>query len=118
MAALEAEKVALEAEVAALRKRGPPRDGAQGKLAGAWGNKKDEDNADVEAAILTGGDVTAFQPMSGVFKRLPVVSHPSVISATDEMDRVVIRVFRQPAYRAAIVGYLSVLHVALLVAVI
>lgn len=124
VAVLEEEVATLTAQLEQARARAAASDrpaargpgAGAGAGAGGWGNKKDEDNSgDVEAAIMTGGDASGFQPVSSVLRRVPGVAHPKLVEITDEMDRAVIRVIRVPAYRAGIVSYLAALHIFLLV---
>lgn len=75
-------------------------------------NKKDEDIYDVEAAVLSGGDASGFQPMSGLIKGLPFMNYlQPVIKAAEVIDKGFIVLMRQPALRFMLLTYFLLLHI-------
>lgn len=75
-------------------------------------NKKDEDIYDVEAAVLSGGDASGFQPISGLIKGLPFMKYlKPLITAAEAIDKGFIVLMRQPALRFMLLTYFVLLHI-------
>lgn len=75
-------------------------------------NKKDEDNEfDIEAAVLTGGGAGGFQPLAGLVRGAPApFNNRLVVRAAHQLDRVFVGLDQRPLARAATMIYLIVLH--------
>ena len=81
-------------------------------MVGGLSNKKDEDRGyDVEAAVLSGGDPSGFQPLSGMLRGIPAMKYLSVcIRGADFMDRGFILLMRHPILRYILCVYFTILH--------
>ena len=81
-------------------------------MVGGLSNKKDEDRGyDVEAAVLSGGDPSGFQPLSGMLRGVPAMKYLSVcIRGADFMDRGFILLMRHPILRYILCVYFAILH--------
>ena len=79
------------------------------------GNKKLDDDQDMEAAALAGG--SAFKPLVGVVRSLPPVlgNNSFVNEAAKKLDKASVALDARPAMRAAVIGYIVLLHVLLLI---
>lgn len=71
---------------------------------------------DLEAAVLSGGEVTGYKPISNVLRKGSVMTNNRYcLAGAQGMDRVTIYFYRRPLARAAILVYVSMLHCWLLV---
>ncbi len=75
-------------------------------------NKKDEDNEfDIEAAVLTGGGAGGFQPLAGLVRGAPApLNNRLVVKGAHQLDRVFVGMDQRPLARAAAMIYIIVLH--------
>ena len=75
-------------------------------------NKKDEDNEfDIEAAVLTGGGAGGFQPLAGLVRGAPApFNNRLVVRGAHQLDRVFVGLDQRPLARAATMIYMIVLH--------
>lgn len=75
-------------------------------------NKKDEDLIDVEAAVLSGGDASGFQPIAGLIRGVAFMKFLGpCIQGADLLDRGFIILMRQPILRIVLLMYFLILHV-------
>ncbi len=75
-------------------------------------NKKDEDNEfDIEAAVLTGGGAGGFQPLAGLVRGASApLNNRLVVKGAHQLDRVFVGMDQRPLARAAAMIYIIVLH--------
>eukprot|EP00210_Caulerpa_lentillifera_P003588 g3423.t1 len=92
----------------------PPRT-ESGTMVGGMSNKKDEDRGyDVEAAVLSGGDPSGFQPLSGLLRGVPAMKYLTMcIKGADVIDRGFILLMRHPLLRSVLLTYFLFLHLFL-----
>ena len=78
------------------------------------GDKKNEDNVDMEAAALAGG--SAFKPLVGVIRSLPSpLSNAAFVAGARELDKAAVALDARPIVRICILLYIILLHVMLIV---
>ena len=85
---------------------------------GGFSNKKNEDNYDVEAALVSGG-TGGFMPLVGLLRSAPAVLQLRLlILAAQAVDKITIAVHTKPGQRLAMVSYLIMLHLYALLTLI
>jgi len=86
------------------------------QLASSAGNKKLDDDQDMEAAALSGGSAT-FKPLVGFVRSLPpaVGNNHFMTETAKKLDKAFVALDARPAIRAAVIGYILLLHVILLI---
>lgn len=74
-------------------------------------NKKDEDDVyDIEAAVLTGGG-GSFKPLAGALRgAIFPLNTKFTVQLARKIDQLAVAMDRRPAVRAALLGYVIVLH--------
>ena len=79
------------------------------------GNKKLDDDHDMEAAALAGGG--AFKPLVGIVRSLPPTlgNNPFINEAAKKLDKATVALDARPAIRAAVILYIALLHLLLLI---
>ena len=78
------------------------------------GNKKMDDDEDMEAAALSGG--SAFKPLVGLVRSLPhpLGNNPMLTSIAMKIDKAVVALDARPHFRALLLLYLIIVHILLL----
>ena len=81
------------------------------------GGSEDDDDVDIEAALLEGGG--GFQPLAGLLRATPeparrVCTAVPAIRAAEVVDRVSVSLYRRPKARLLLVLYALVAHVLIL----
>jgi DNA repair exonuclease SbcCD ATPase subunit len=78
------------------------------------GNKKMDDDEDMEAAALSGG--SAFKPLVGLIRSLPhpLGNNAMLTSIAMKIDKAVVALDARPHFRALLLLYLLIVHILLL----
>lgn len=113
LASLSAELSRVKDSLAAEKRRGAQLE----ELAASQsaGNKKLDDDHDMEAAALTGGG--AFKPLVGIVRSLPPTlgNNAFINEAAKKLDKAAVALDARPAIRAAVILYIALLHLILLI---